>query len=178
MRDHRRSVHQGEASGSQTGRETLDVQTQPNVLLVEDDAEFAEDMRAILTDIATIRHVGGTATAIAEIIREKPDLIMLDLDLEPFLANSGGLEGVAFLQVVREQIDGELPVVIVSGRMSEELKGTLQRLGAVACFTKPPDLRTLREIVQSASRHQVNREACDGGADSADNSLPRRGRAV
>ncbi len=124
----------------------------PTVLMVEDDAEFANDTTAILAGSVTVRRVGGTAAAAAHILRQKPDVLWLDLELEPFFSDTSATEGLAFLKAVRERIDHELPVVVVSGQLADEMRSLLGQFGVVACFTKPPDMAALVDALRRPSR--------------------------
>jgi CheY-like chemotaxis protein len=128
---------------------------QLNVLMVDDDAEFAEDMRVILQETVTLRRVGGTAAAAARILRQRPDILWLDLELDPFFANSSALEGLAFLRILRKRIDSRLPVIVVSAQVSPhvspQMQTSLRDLGVHACLPKPPDIRKLLQALHAAT---------------------------
>lgn len=75
--------------------------------------------------------------ALLAVQAEKPDLILLDVDL-PDLS---GLEVCRQLKGHAET--ARLPVVFCSGR--DDLRVEAMRLGAVDCLTKPPDFLHLAE---------------------------------
>jgi CheY-like chemotaxis protein len=120
----------------------------PIVLMVEDDEEFAADMKAVLDGIAVLQWVSNTAIAAAWLLRSLPDLLWLDLDLPAFFAPAARLEGAAFLRLVRERLAPELPVLVVSGRITPKLRQELLAQGVVACLEKPPDLAVLVEALK------------------------------
>ncbi len=120
----------------------------PTVLMVEDDSEFALDMTVILRGTVKLLCVGGTAAAAAHLLRSKPDALWLDIDLDPFFAETSALEGLAFLKVVRKRIDPDLPVIVVSSRLSPEAQRTLEELGVAAFYSKPPDPKALAETLR------------------------------
>jgi len=119
--------------------------------MVEDDDEFAADMAAILTPTVLLSRVDGSAAAAAELLRRDFDLVWLDLDLVPCYADSGALEGLAFLRVLRERYGPGLPVLIVSARLTEGVLAEVDTPGVLAALPKPPDLGRLREILKALS---------------------------
>ncbi|MBD3162491.1 MAG: response regulator [Candidatus Eisenbacteria bacterium] len=122
------------------------------VLMVEDDVDFAADMRAILNGTVLLSRVNGSAEAAAELLRGSFDLLWLDLDLPPLFAESGTLEGLAFLGHVRRRYGRGLPVLVVSGRLTPNLTARLKRLGAIGILPKPPDPARLRALLSSLPR--------------------------
>jgi len=120
--------------------------------MVEDDPEFAADMQAVLAGIVRLDRVPNTAMAAAWLIRRPPDLLWLDLDLPPFFALTGGFEGLAFLRLVRERLAPELPVIVVSGRLTPEVRRELHGLEPLTCFGKPPELGALVRALTATSR--------------------------
>jgi DNA-binding NtrC family response regulator len=125
------------------------------VLVITTDVEFVEDMRAVLHARAVIRHVASTALAVAEILRERPDLVWLDLDLVPFFTDSSGLEGLGFLEVLRKRVDPNVPVLVTSSQADLAGAAWMDRLQVTAWLPKPPGVKTLLEILTRllSSRH-------------------------
>lgn len=117
------------------------------VLMVDDDPEFAEDVQAILGAATQITHVRGTAEAAAELLRWRPDLLWLDLDLEAFYGDNRSTEGLTFLKVVRARLAPELPAIIVASCVDEEVAQRARALGVRLCLRKPPDLARVLELV-------------------------------
>ncbi len=124
----------------------------PTVLMVEDDLEFAADLLAVLDGIVNIERVSTTTAAAASLLRGLPDLLWLDLDLPTFFAQTGGLEGIAFLRLVRERLAPDLPVIVVSGQLTPELRQELGQQRVNACFGKPPEVSELARALTALSR--------------------------
>lgn len=124
----------------------------PTVLVVDDDADFAADVAAVLHGKATIHRVHGSGAAASWMLRSLPDLLWLEINLPCFFAPSGALEGIALVRMVRERIAPDLPVLVVSDHVSPESREELERLGVDRILTKPPDwvevLAVLRSVVQ------------------------------
>jgi CheY-like chemotaxis protein len=74
----------------------------------------------------------------------RPHLIISDI-------NHPGLDGLEFTRQVR-QMHPRLPIILISGAMSAEIRAEALNVGATACLTKPftPDefLRVLRRAWQ------------------------------
>ncbi|MFM7516574.1 MAG: response regulator [Pirellula sp.] len=74
----------------------------PSVLLVEDDRELAEIVRDYLTEngfSVSIEMQGDTA--VGRILQDKPDLVVLDVNLP-------GMDGFSVCKTVREQYQGAI----------------------------------------------------------------------
>ena len=101
------------------------------VLIVEDELLIALGAEMALTDADHI--VLGTATAEDEAVemalRERPDLILLDLKL----ARGGSGRRVA------ERLQGQITVAIIfaSGNLTPEVRAALAELAPVAMISKP-----------------------------------------
>lgn len=120
----------------------------PSILLLEDDAGFAQDMQVILSAAARVTWVRDSARAAVELLRRRPDLLWIDLDLEPCFGPVQSLEGLAFLRLVRERIDAEVTVIVVSSHASTLEAGLLESLGVRAVLGKPPDLRVVFDLLK------------------------------
>jgi len=117
------------------------------VLVITADVEFVEDMRAVLHAHAEIRHAASTAMAVAEIFRQQPELVWIDLDLVPFFTDSSSLEGLGFLEVLRDRIDPTVPVLVTSSRADVVDATWMERFRIAAWLPKPPPMGSLLEIL-------------------------------
>ncbi len=100
------------------------------ILIVEDD----EDMRGLLVE--TVNRLGYSATAtekakeaLASIERGDIDLVMLDLKMP-------GVGGLDLLKVIRRR-QFPIPVIVVSGFISEDIAKTLAATGVQGMVAKP-----------------------------------------
>lgn len=136
------------------------------LLVVTADAGFAEDLRALLPASPGVRHAADTARAVAEILREPPDCILLDADLEPFFADSGWLEAEGFLQILRARLGIRVPVLVTSARVEAPDPAEPERYDVAAWLPKPPSLTCLLaalEAVRSRDRgHEQSRPVQPG----------------
>jgi DNA-binding response OmpR family regulator len=114
----------------------------PSVLVIEDDGDVVDLVRRSLerADIACI--VAGTgADGVAAARRGHPDAILLDLDLP----DVDGLELISSLRDVA-------PVIVLTGRSSEDTIVTSLERGAEDYVTKPFSTRVLVARIEVALR--------------------------
>lgn len=92
------------------------------------------------------------AEAITSIRKDKPDLILLDLDFPPDVGNIGaGLrDGFLIIDWARRMCNAEsIPVIIVSSLDPEQYKQRAQAAGIPTFFRKPVDRQKLLEAIQA-----------------------------
>ncbi len=114
----------------------------PTILIVDDDAA----VRGMLYDLLSEKYECNTASMAEEALQylevEKYDAILTDLAMP-------GLTGVELLKRV-QQTDQETPVILISGRGTEQDPEDLIELGAFAYVTKPFNLDEIEEVVERA----------------------------
>jgi DNA-binding NtrC family response regulator len=114
----------------------------PTILIVDDDAAI----RGMLYDLLSEKYECNTASMAEEALQylevEKYDAILTDLAMP-------GLTGVELLKRV-QQTDLETPVILISGRGTEQDPEDLIELGAFAYVTKPFNLDEIEEVVERA----------------------------
>lgn len=101
------------------------------VLIVEDDLDTCESLRRFLQKH---HHVPTCAIdgqqAMAALIEQKPDVVLLDLNIPE-------MDGMAFLNVMRSYLQWTtLPVIIVTGIQEPRIEEEAQKLGVKRVFHK------------------------------------------
>jgi two-component system KDP operon response regulator KdpE len=116
------------------------------ILIVDDEPAIRRFLRTSLAaqDFAIVEAEDG-GTALAALVREKPDLMILDLGLPD-------MDGTAVIRRVRAQSD--LPILILSVRDDERGKVEALDLGADDYVTKPFGMEELIARVRTALRHR------------------------
>jgi len=92
------------------------------------------------------------AEAITILRKERPDLILLDLDFPPDVGNIGGglRDGFLIIDWARRMCDAEkIPVIIVSSLDPEKYKERAQAAGIPIFFRKPVDRQKLMEAIHA-----------------------------
>jgi len=114
----------------------------PTILIVDDDAAI----RGMLYDLLSEKYECNTASLAEEALQyieaEKYDAILTDIAMP-------GLTGVDLLKRVHEN-HVATPVILISGRGSEQDPRGLIDLGAFAYVTKPFNLDDIEEVVGRA----------------------------
>jgi CheY-like chemotaxis protein len=121
----------------------------PNVLIVEDDTAMADTL-ASMTHLLGYRSrvVHSSRAAISAATKEKPDLILLDLNLPGI----NGFEVCRYLK--RDPQLSNTQVIFVSVEGGPERMQLAKEAGAAAYLLKPVGLdeleETIAEVLQSA----------------------------
>lgn len=106
------------------------------ILVVEDDFSFRKAVKTLLeANGYRVVGVGGTVSVIKSIIKEKPDLILLDLSMPEV----GGEEIIATMA----RMELKIPIVVVSGNINKLNLEILRGKGAVNFLVKPVEMTTL-----------------------------------
>ncbi len=120
----------------------------PKILLVEDDDFAAVFTTEMLASDYEIRHADSGQAALAMLAKELPDLVLLDVAMP-------GMSGYEVCKALREnQANGDLPVIFLSGKVSEEERLAGYEAGGDDYLTKPVSAEELRAKIklQLASR--------------------------
>lgn len=92
---------------------------------------------------------GGEALTI--IRRDRPDLILLDIDFPPDVSHGGGIawNGILIMQWLgRIEEAKDIPVIIITGQDPEKYRGQAMKLGARGFFSKPVHHETLAQAIR------------------------------
>jgi DNA-binding NtrC family response regulator len=114
----------------------------PTILIVDDD----DAIRGMLYDLLSDKYDCNTASMAEEALQyievENYDAILTDIAMP-------GLTGVELLKRVQEN-HRATPVILISGKGSEQDPKALMDLGAFAYVTKPFNLDEIEEVVERA----------------------------
>ena len=120
------------------------------VLVVEDEQDLGELFRDFLTELG---HqpvlVRSAEAALGTLESERPDAIILDIHLP-------GMSGLDFMQLRRIRESG-LPIVAVSGIVTESQARECLRLGALDFVGKPVPLERLQDVLTYLEPHALQR---------------------
>jgi DNA-binding NarL/FixJ family response regulator len=112
------------------------------VFLVEDSVSIRERLVRLLENVPGARVIGQAGAAdeaIAAILAARPDLVLLDLNLE----QGSGFDVLRAVHGVEPGID----FYMLSNFASEPYRRQAERLGACGFFDKSTDFDRLRELV-------------------------------
>lgn len=115
------------------------------ILIVDDDRDIRMGLGARLraNDFVTVFAEDGMG-AMAAALREKPDLVLLDIGLP-------GGDGYVVLERLRKNTAlSMIPVIVLSARDANENEKRVLEAGAVAFFQKPADNESLLDAIRCA----------------------------
>lgn len=114
------------------------------ILVVEDEVIVALDLEARLSDMGYLvlgpAHSGEEAVEIA--LRERPDLVLLDINL------GQGIDGAEVARQVRERID--VPTIFLTAHSDPATIERVKRLSPMGYLIKPFNERELRSSIEIA----------------------------
>lgn len=119
------------------------------VLVVEDEEVLSEVFRDFLVELGHQPVVVRSAeAALGKLQTERPDAIILDIHLP-------GMSGIDFMQL-RPIRESGLPIVAVSGMVTESQARECLRLGALDFVGKPVPLARLQDVLTYLEPHAVH----------------------
>ena len=106
------------------------------VLGIDDNLQQLSEFRSILVPLYDLRVVKSASEAIAYLIRNTADVILLDIEMP----NISGFEFLSDLKKI--PTFAETPVIIVSGNTGQDFYNTAKNSGVVDVLIKPvkPDI--------------------------------------
>lgn len=121
------------------------------ILVVDDEPPIRRLLRTSLASQGfQVSEAATGRSALAEIERAEPDLIILDLGLPD-------MEGQQLIRILREQ-GSSLPILVLSSRADEPGKVEALDLGADDYVTKPFGTDELLARIRTALRHRLQRQ--------------------
>jgi CheY-like chemotaxis protein len=125
----------------------------PRALIVEDEVLIAEDLSERLSGLgfSVVAAVDSAEEGIAVAIRERPDLVLMDIRLK------GPIDGVQAVQQIRQQLDAA--VVYVSAYSDRVTVKRARESEHDGFILKPFQRRELQSTIEVAMQRHALREA-------------------
>jgi DNA-binding NtrC family response regulator len=125
------------------------------ILIIEDDVLLREQMCLSLRQQYNVAEAGDAETALAQLVQQPADLVLLDLQLR---ANGTTEDGFSILRELRRQTNDTV-VIVMTGDPHHETRMRAIEEGAYDCFAKPFDIHELELVLQrSLERLDLQRE--------------------
>ena len=116
-----------------------------DVLVVDDEADIRDLVAGILSDEGyAVRTANDSESALQAIRARKPALLVLDIWMQ-----GGGMDGLELLDLVKG-LDGDLPVIMISGHGNIETAVSAIKRGAYEFLEKPFKSDRLLLVVERA----------------------------
>lgn len=123
------------------------------ILLVDDDAEFVDDLLALWRPECRILRASTPHEAVRQLVEGVPHLLLLDLRLP-----LGEEEGLRLLALIRREFRRQLPFIVISHDASSEARMRSMNLGADAYLSKPLNVGDLDRAVREMLLEEGSRE--------------------
>ena len=135
------------------------------ILIIEDDSAVRSALQAWLTKVGyDVVSASDGASALKVAQQRWPHLIVVDLGLP-------GGDGFMVIERIRRvaRLRG-VPIVVLTGRSSEENRERAKKAGAVAFLSKPPDSEELLRVIAEAMGRAAPGAAQSGSGASGASS--------
>lgn len=118
------------------------------IVVVEDETVMSNFILGSLRRIGILdlHAFADGASALREVARLKPDLILTDIHMQPV----GGIEFVRQLRALSDQQVSNTKVIFLSADSSSATVGEVQPLGVAGYLVKPPSLGLLAAKIEAA----------------------------
>jgi DNA-binding response OmpR family regulator len=115
----------------------------PRIVVVDDDEAVGIAIRDLLSgDGFTVEAPGDATSALPDLLREAPDLVILDV-------NMAGMTGWELCAILRRQsATQEVPILFLTGRDEVKDRITAMQLGGTDYLAKPFGAQELRRKVR------------------------------
>jgi len=132
------------------------------ILVVDDDQIILKTLTIALRckGYQVLTAIDGPG-AINIVSRDRPDLILLDLNFPPDAANIGGAlqDGFFIIEWLRRMGEaGDIPIIIISGDKSAKYRRRVQAAKVVGFFPKPIDHAALLAVIRTTLGEDVGGE--------------------
>lgn len=123
----------------------------PMILVADDNIVILKALSIKLKSKGyEVRTAMDGSTAVSCVRRERPDLIILDINFPPDVAHGGGIpwDGFLILDWLRRMDEArDTPVIFITSGDSPKSRERALSMGAVAFFPKPVDHEELLHVV-------------------------------
>jgi len=116
------------------------------ILIIDDDAAVQASLSLFLKQKGyAVASADGPRQALAFLAKERPELILLDLN---FSVETSGKEGLSLLSEIKK-VNPHIPVILITGWATIDLAVRGMKLGARDFISKPWDNEHLLQSIQT-----------------------------
>jgi DNA-binding response OmpR family regulator len=114
----------------------------PGILIVEDDRRVSSLLADLLRSEYAVRVVDDGESAVATLASDRPDVVLLDVNLP-------GVSGLEVLRYMRAHDPG-VPVIMITGTSDHVAITTALMRGAFAYIPKPFNVQYVKHLIAVA----------------------------
>jgi DNA-binding response OmpR family regulator/nitrogen-specific signal transduction histidine kinase len=135
-------------SSSLISHSSLEEDSRPTILIVDDDTEIINYMRLLFAKDYRLITCLDADTALDEMRAEEPNLVLSDVAMP-------GKDGYELCQEIKQDIQlSHIPVILVTAKITAENQVEGLSVGADAYVTKPFDPAVLSALIQSQLKNR------------------------
>jgi DNA-binding LytR/AlgR family response regulator len=125
------------------------------ILIVEDDANIAENIQEILElqDFFNIDIVNSANQCIKQIKKIRPDLVLMDIKLK------GDKDGIELAEIIKQMMD--VPLIFVTSYSDPSIIERAKRISPAGFIVKPFNTNDIHAIVEIVLYNQRNKPATE-----------------
>ncbi len=124
------------------------------ILIIDDSEEIISFLVAVLQPLGyMVSYAGDGKDGLARAVYEKPDLVLLDLNLP-------GMSGIAVLEALHQR-SVQVPVIMMTFHGSESVVSRAMRLGVRDYLTKPFQVEDILSSIERVFREEREKRAQD-----------------
>jgi len=125
------------------------------ILIVEDDANIAENIQEILElqDFFNIDIVNSANQCIKQIKKIRPDLVLMDIKLK------GDKDGIELAEIIKQMMD--VPLIFVTSYSDPSVIERAKRISPAGFIAKPFNTNDIHAIVEIVLYNQRNKPATE-----------------
>jgi CheY-like chemotaxis protein len=128
--------------GASGGRTDPEAAGRRRILVVEDDAESREALRALLELSGhQVEAVDGDGVSLERAIGARPQVAVIDIGLPR-------MNGLDVARLVRSRVGPEILLIALSGYVDRQEEARVRAAGFDACLAKPMDLEQLARLLE------------------------------
>jgi len=117
------------------------------VLIVEDDGDFVEDLFAMWRSPLPVARASSGREAVEYLRTRAPALVLLDLNLPHYLTDDDEAEGLGILSFIRSRRGAEIPVIVITRECEDETRSRAEALGVQGYIYKPLRVSDLEDTI-------------------------------
>jgi DNA-binding NtrC family response regulator len=118
-----------------------------NVLIIDDNAEFARDLELMLKDSFSILKAETSVKGLEMLRNHQVSIVLLDLQLPD-------IPGLEVLEIIHSEIDPYLPVIIITEYDDAQYVVKAMRLGAYDFLSKDVHVELMKEKMHQSLRQK------------------------
>ena len=124
--------------------ENIGTMKKAKIMIVEDEISLAMIMKEVLSDLGyyVCKPVTSGEEAIKNVEQEKPNLILMDIDL------NGQIDGIEAAKEIRSRYS--IPIIFSTGHNDQETKERAKIVEPAGYFIKPVEFEDLKLAIDEA----------------------------